>query len=322
MMNKKRPKASLVLCVGLALVGSPGCSDRESNQLVGVGSATPALAIQEWEKSMASQGISLSYRSNGEKAGAKEFLEGSADFLLTTIRSPEVNTTFTREQQGIVSLPILRADIALVHTQRGCDMVLSKEEVSSIFKGTITNFSSFGCTEKPITVLTREEESGTRQTLYQYLGLTSLDSIQELGNKATTIVAPNMENVINAVPGGIGYIPGPLISFDNVFSIRIRGDKGTIYKPVLAGQKSNIEGGGEAMSGDNTLETPYTYPIKSTIFLVVKKNDNKKKMVALQRFARFTVSKTAQANAESLGYIKLTTSQENLAEQKIKTFMD
>jgi phosphate transport system substrate-binding protein len=298
-----------VLFLCLTIAGIAGCKGAETSSLVGGGSSTSVLAVQAWQKSLASKGVTLTYNSN---LGEKQFFEGSNDFLLKTAGSIDnINKVATgQKQKDYAIIPVLVADIAIVHTLQGCKLSLSKDRVKAVFTGQISSFRQLDCEDFPTTVLTREEDSGNRNILYEYLEIDA-SAWQKNSSKPRIqpIIAENLENIINAVPGAIGYIPGPLISFDNISTAAIIDRSGRHHQPRISPDAKKRKGYSPDNIENDMLEGSKDYPIKIITFLYLKKQGNGNKLKAVLELAQFAISKKAQQYAEALGYIPLSQEQ-------------
>jgi ABC-type phosphate transport system substrate-binding protein len=162
-------------------------------------------------------------------------------------------------EKSVESIPVAQAAVALiVHLPEGCTassttvgaesrLVLTDAELEGIYQGTITKWGELNaggdkvtCPEEPITVVVREDGSGTTHIIKRFLGqLNPSGSFEyETGKSATwgelsegglnkkwplatKVVKPENKgggeeaNKVNSTPGSIGYL--------NLFEARAKG---------------------------------------------------------------------------------------------------
>jgi len=103
--------------------------------------------------------VEIDVQGGGSSVGVKSAGEGTAD---VGNASREIKDSELEEFPNLVIHTIARDGIAVaVHPDVEVDG-LTKDEARAIFAGEITNWSEVGGPDKPITVISREEGSGTR----------------------------------------------------------------------------------------------------------------------------------------------------------------
>ena len=314
-----------VLPLCLTVTALSGCGAGGERSLVGGGSNTAELAIQAWQSSLASKDITLTYRSNGERVGAQEFYQGTADVVISARDSLASSNgrIEVEKKQSYVRIPILVADIAIAYIEPGCRLSLTKQSLTAVFTGHINSYAQLGCGDSPLTVLTREQDSGTRQSLYKYLGIS--DGSRQRSDrwiKSEPVVTRNMANVISSVSGGFGYIPGPLLRFHNVSIVKVDSGHGKSYLPRISPHAAESQEEFSRDIGSRSVEGSQDYPIKNVTYLYIKKNGNGRKLTALRELARFAISDKAQEVAMSKGYIRLSQEQVRQGLVAIKEITD
>ncbi|MDC0835589.1 phosphate ABC transporter substrate-binding protein [Geitlerinema sp. CS-897] len=108
-------------------------------------------------------GTTVSTRATGSDNGIQALLNGQAD--LAAVSRP---LTPQEQNQGLVAVPVADDAIALVvGVGNPFGQGLSQQNVVDIFTGQMTNWSQIGGPDKPIRVINRPPESGTRQAFQE-----------------------------------------------------------------------------------------------------------------------------------------------------------
>ena len=155
--------------------------------------------------------------------------------------------TLLPEEHDLIGVPIAYDAIAIIVHPTNPITNLSIDQIKRIFSHQITNWSETGGRDQPITLVTREEGSGTRES-FQHLimGKTeiSLAALVQDSNGAIRQVAADD-------PNAIGYISLGLVN-DRVKALKIDGVEANVenikkqqYKfvrPFLFVFKSNPQG--------------------------------------------------------------------------------
>ncbi|PSW17675.1 phosphate ABC transporter substrate-binding protein [Photobacterium sanctipauli] len=191
----------------LALAGTMVFNPAVANEtisVVGSNSVTPIMEVLG-ETYSQSNNVTVEVQGPGSSAGVRAAHNGSSDLGMSSrdLKSSE-------KADNIKEVVIARDGIAVVAHSSNPVSDLSKEEVSKIYKGEITNWKEVGGEDKPIVVATRDTASGTRGAFEDIMGLkkkindVSVSAISQRAQVASgngqlkTIVANN--------PFAIGYI--------------------------------------------------------------------------------------------------------------------
>ncbi|OPL18022.1 MAG: hypothetical protein AVO35_07635 [Candidatus Aegiribacteria sp. MLS_C] len=143
--------------------------------------------------------VTVYVQGGGSSVGVRSAADRSADIGMA---SREVKVSEIQENPEIVVHTIARDGIAVV-TEPGCTVEgLSLEQVRQIFAGEITNWSELGGGDMVITVVAREEGSGTRAAFEEMVmgeALITDSAILQPSNGA-------VRTTISVTPGSIGFL--------------------------------------------------------------------------------------------------------------------
>ncbi|MGF1702976.1 phosphate ABC transporter substrate-binding protein [Photobacterium makurazakiensis] len=191
----------------LALAGSMVFNPAVANEtvsVVGSNSVTPIMEVLG-ETYAQTRDVTVEVQGPGSSAGVRAAHDGSSDLGMSSrdLKAAE-------KADNIKEVVIARDGIAVVVHNNNPVKDLSKEEVSKIYKGEITNWKDVGGEDKPIVVATRDTASGTRGAFEDIMDLKmkvngmTVSAIYQRAQVASgngqlkTIVANN--------PFAIGYI--------------------------------------------------------------------------------------------------------------------
>ncbi|MBI5968776.1 MAG: phosphate ABC transporter substrate-binding protein [Deltaproteobacteria bacterium] len=151
------------------------------------------------------------------------------------------------DEQDLIAVPIAYDAIAVIVHPRNPPNDLTKDQIKGIFSGRVTHWSEVGGRHHPITLVTREEGSGTREAFQHLLmGKTeiSLRALVQDSNGA-------IRQVVADDPNAIGYISLGLVN-DRVKAVKIDGVEASvenikklrykIVRPFLFVFKANPQG--------------------------------------------------------------------------------
>lgn len=203
---------SISLFISLGFHGSCARgSDRRG--LVVAGSTSVQPFADHWAEMYMKEnpGRVVNIQGGGSSAGIQAAREGAADIGMS---SRELKP----EEKDLLEVVVARDGIAVtVHPANKVES-LSLEQVQNIFAGNITNWSVVGGTNHVITVVTREEGSGTRGAFQEMVMKTNRiyrgAIVQDSNGTVREIVAND--------PQSVGYISLGLVN-DRVKAVRIDG---------------------------------------------------------------------------------------------------
>lgn len=138
-------------------------------------------------------------QGGGSSVGVRSAVDGTADIGMA---SREIKLSELQENPELRVHTIARDGIAIV-TEPGVTVNnLSKEQIRSIFAGEITNWNEVGGENLVITVVAREEGSGTRAAFEELI----MDDDLILGNAILQPSNGAVRTSISVIPGAIGFL--------------------------------------------------------------------------------------------------------------------
>jgi phosphate transport system substrate-binding protein len=136
----------------------PGCHRKQ----VGV-SVVGSTSVQPFAEALAEEFMAahpeekIFIQGGGSTAGIQAVLTGAAQIGMSSRKLEE-------SEKALITVPIIYDAIAvIVHRNNPLDN-LSMDQIRKIYAGKITRWTEVGGADKAITVVTREEGSGTRET--------------------------------------------------------------------------------------------------------------------------------------------------------------
>ncbi|MEG0813478.1 MAG: phosphate ABC transporter substrate-binding protein [Clostridium sp.] len=183
--------------------------------------------------------VTVQAEFTGSSAGVEAVLAGQCD-----IGNSSRNLKDEEKAKGAVENIVAIDGIAVVTDPASTIADLSKEQLSSIYAGTVKNWKELGGTDQPIVVVGREAGSGTRGAFEEILGL--VDQCQYANELDSTgaVMAK-----VASTPGAIGYVSLDVID-DTVKVFTLDG---------VAADEMNIK------SGDYFLSRPFVMATKGEI---------------------------------------------------------
>jgi phosphate transport system substrate-binding protein len=277
-MMKKALVLSLVLALGITgLTGCGGGDDQTSGKVVVAGSTSVQPLSEELATAFmeANDGITVEIQGGGSGQAAVSLADGIADIgALSREVKEEEKTTITKEyviaKDGVAV--IVNTDVTVTD--------LSLEQIKGIFTGEIKNWKEVGGKDQAITVVSREEGSGTRGAFTELTKVMVKDSA---GNEVdstskSAIVQPSTGAVLQAVgstPGSIGYVSMEALD-KTVKALTVEGVK--VSKATV-------------LDGTYAISRPFIYAVTGEV------------SEAAQAFIDFVMSAKGQALIEENGFI-------------------
>lgn len=197
-----RSQACLVFASVLRLlVGSVGvasCTRPASGAAAGVvlaGSTSIQPFAERWAEEYGAGAVTV--QSGGSTAGIKAAREGTADVGMSS------RQLHPAESDSLLQTVVARDGIAVIVHARNPVRTLTMTQLRAIYAGQIRRWSDVGGDSAAITVITREEGSGTRDTFQEIV----------MGAKATiasdalvTAYSGGLRKMVAEDPHAIGYV--------------------------------------------------------------------------------------------------------------------
>lgn len=152
----------------------------------------------------------------GSGAGIEAVTNGSAD-----IGNSSRNLTDEEKANGIAENIVAIDGIAVVVDPANTVADLTKQQLTDIYSGTVTNWSEVGGSDSPIVVVGREAGSGTRSVFEEILGLEDACAYSSELDSTGAVMAR-----VASTPGAIGYVSLDVLD-DTVKALNLEGTEPT-----------------------------------------------------------------------------------------------
>ena len=152
----------------------------------------------------------------GSGAGIEAVTNGSAD-----IGNSSRNLTDEEKANGIAENIVAIDGIAVVVDPANTVADLTKQQLTDIYSGTVTNWSEVGGSDSPIVVVGREAGSGTRSAFEEILGLEDACAYSSELDSTGAVMAR-----VASTPGAIGYVSLAVLD-DTVKALNLEGTEPT-----------------------------------------------------------------------------------------------
>jgi len=241
-MPARAPRLILSLVLCLSQIFLPGCHrNRAEVSVVGSTSVQPFAEALAEEFMVSHSAERIFIQGGGSTAGIQAVLTGAAQVGMSSRKLEE-------SEKELISVPIIYDAIAVIVHRTNPLNNLSMDQIRKIYAGKITRWKEIEGTDRAITVVTREEGSGTRET-FQNLVMgkneeISLGALVQDSNGA-------IRQVVADDPNAIGFISLGLVN-DRVKALKIDGIEPTlqnirahryqIVRPFLFVFKSSPQG--------------------------------------------------------------------------------
>ena len=140
--------------------------------------------------------VSMQAEFTGSSAGIEALLAGQADIgnVSRELKAEEL-------EKGVVSNVVAIDGIAVIKDNANAVADLTKQQLTDIYTGTITNWSELGGENQPIVVIGREAGSGTIGAFEEILGVEDACAYSNELDSTGAVVAK-----VASTPGAIGYV--------------------------------------------------------------------------------------------------------------------
>ena len=232
----KKNKIKKIIALGLAMALTTGvmsaCGGESGNDeqkssgetvvIAGSTSVQPLSEVMAEEFMADNEGTSVEVQGGGSGQGIKSIEEGIADIgsLSREVKDEEKGSV---KEEYIIAMD----GVAVVVNTETETEDITIEELEKIYTGEITNWKELGGKDAEITVVSREEGSGTRGAFTEITGvLVKDDEGNETDNTtADALVQPSTGSVIKTVsstPDSKGYVSLAAVS-DEVKALKVEG---------------------------------------------------------------------------------------------------
>lgn len=220
---RKNFKFKIAAVCGLLaiLIGLTGCANNNSNKITVVGSSAMQLLAEQAgnDYRLSHPDSNIVVQGGGSGTGLSQVQAGAVEIGTSDV--------FAETQKGIDAKKLQNHLIAVVGivpiANRSAGVSnLSKQQLSDIFTGKITNWKQVGGKNQTITVINRSKGSGTRGT-FEGLVLNGKKPIQSQEQDSNGTV----RKIVSSTPGAISYISFPYANDENIQKLSIDGIKPT-----------------------------------------------------------------------------------------------
>jgi len=249
----------------VALCGGCGGGKGEVVRVVGSTSVEPFAGELAAEFNRNNPGLYVEVQGGGSTAGIKAVADGYAQIGMCS-------RSLKPEETGFTTITIARDGIAIVVNQANKVGGLTREQARDIYEGKIGNWKDVGGEDKAITLVTREEGSGTREAFeHLVMGAARIARAAKTQNSNGAV-----RQLVKGNEDAIGYM-----SLGQVH--------GELKALTVDGVKPTAE---EVLAGKYPLVRPFLFVVKG------KPGD------AAQKFIDFVLSPPAQAILEKEGLVR------------------
>jgi phosphate transport system substrate-binding protein len=198
--------------------GEKGGNENSSKVVVaGSTSVQPLSELLAENFSKENADIKIEVQGGGSGQGAKAAIEGIADFGAL---SREVDET---EKEKVQAEHIIAKDgIAIIVNKETTVNNLALEQIKNIYTGKITNWKELGGEDQAISVISREEGSGTRDAFIEGTGVMEDDKDMTTRKALIQGSTGGVANTVAKTVGSIGYVSLGNLS-DEVKAISVNG---------------------------------------------------------------------------------------------------
>ena len=220
---RKNFKFKIAAVCGLLaiLIGLTGCANNNSNKITVVGSSAMQLLAEQAgnDYRLSHPDSNIVVQGGGSGTGLSQVQAGAVEIGTSDV--------FAETQKGIDAKKLQNHLVAvvgivpIVNKSAGVSN-LSKQQLSDIFTGKITNWKQVGGKNQTITLINRSKGSGTRGT-FEGLVLNGKKPIQAQEQDSNGTV----RKIVSSTPGTISYISFPYANDENIQKLSIDGIKPT-----------------------------------------------------------------------------------------------
>lgn len=208
-------KIAAVLGLLAILIGLTGCANNNSNKITVVGSSAMQLLAEQAgnDYRLSHPDSNIVVQGGGSGTGLSQVQAGAVEIGTSDV--------FAETQKGIDATKLQNHLVAvvgivpIVNKSAGVKN-LTRQQLSDIFTGKITNWKQVGGKNQNITVINRSKGSGTRGT-FDGLILNGKKPIQAQEQDSNGTV----RKIVSSTPGTISYISFPYANDENIQKLSI-----------------------------------------------------------------------------------------------------
>ena len=216
-------KFKIVAVLGLLaiLIGLTGCANNNSNKITVVGSSAMQLLAEQAgnDYRLSHPDSNIVVQGGGSGTGLSQVQAGAVEIGTSDVFAETQKGIDTKKLQN--HLVAVVGIVPIVNKSAGVKN-LTRQQLSDIFTGKITNWKQVGGKNQNITVINRSKGSGTRGT-FEGLILNGKKPIQAQEQDSNGTV----RKIVSSTLGTISYISFPYANDENIQKLSIDGIKPT-----------------------------------------------------------------------------------------------
>ena len=278
-------------------------------RLDAAGATFPAPLYTAWFQAFNEEtGNQVNYQAVGSGAGVRQFTAKTVDF-----GASDGAVSDAKKKLPMVHVPMTGGAIVPAYNYPGCDAKMTQTQLADVFLGKITNWSTFGCADKKLTVVHRSDGSGTTKGFTNSLSAFSPEWKKNVGTgKAvawpTGIGGKGNSGVaagIKQLDGALGYLNyGYVVNSNDFQQVSLQNKAGnyvTANAETSAAGLSRIVLDDQLRGADANPAGANAYPIVSLTWVLAYPES----APGVKETLRYMLSEKAQAKSDGLGYVPL-----------------
>ncbi len=183
------------LLPAMAVASCAQRSGRDAADVVLAGSTSIQPFAERWAE--AYHAGSITVQSGGSTAGIKAAIDGTADVGMSS------RQLHAAETAGLVQTVVARDGIAVIVHAENPVQTLTLSQLRDIYAGRVHNWRDVGGVDGSITVITREEGSGTRDTFQE---IVMGAGVAIATDALVTAYSGGLRKMVAEDPRAIGYV--------------------------------------------------------------------------------------------------------------------
>ncbi|NLB51627.1 MAG: phosphate ABC transporter substrate-binding protein [Syntrophomonadaceae bacterium] len=229
--------AVILLLLSLAVIGCGGSEKQDANnqeqtsELSGTITIAGSTSVQPFSEVLAEEfmaknsGTQINVQGGGSSQGITAVVSGTADIGAASRELKE-----EEKNQNVTEYILALDGIAVAVNPANQVTDLTLEQLKSIYQGKITNWSEVGGSDEAITLVNREEGSGTRGAFEELvMGKDAITDKAVVQNSTGAV-----KTIIETDKNAIGYISLAVVD-DKVKTVKIEGTEATVDN-IISGQ--------------------------------------------------------------------------------------
>jgi phosphate transport system substrate-binding protein len=233
-MNNRSKRMAGILLAGILALGAAGCGGAKQPETPAPGGAGGAaqgtvtasgstallpLATAAKEQFEAkNEKVTINVSGGGSFNGLTQVSSGAANIGMSDVEATGDTA------KGLVDHKVAVAPFVIIVNKDVTAQDATLDQLAKIFRGETTNWKDAGGKDAKITVISRQQSSGSRATIVATVlksgDITKDAVVQDSNGKVLEAVA--------STPGAIGYVDAPYFQAEKVSALKIAG---TAYSP-------------------------------------------------------------------------------------------